>query len=136
MGQLLIPVVLFFYNWKKSEVVKEFTYLVTKKGISNRSVSSRILLTLKAMFSTLNKCEAVNLPIDLVLDLFTKMVAPCMMYGGEIWGFKNVQCLEKVQLKYLKYALKLKSSTSTNMLYGETGFLPIEFYAKVKMITY
>ena len=129
----------FFYNGKKLEVVEEFTYLgvnFTKKGISNKSVSARILPTQKAMFSTLNKCKAANLPIDLTLDLFTKMVAPCMMYGGEIWGFKNVQCLEKVQLKYLKYALKLKSSTSTNMLYGETGFLPIEFYAKVKMITY
>ena len=57
-----------------------------------------------------------------------------MMYGGEIWCFNNV--LERLQLKYFKHALKLKSSTSTNMLYGETGFLPIEFYAKVKMITY
>ena len=96
----------FFYNWKKSEVVKELTYLVTKKGISIRSVSSRILLTLKAMFSTLNKCEAVNLPIDLVLDLFTKIVAPCMMYGGEIWGFKNAHCLKKSAVKIFEICIK------------------------------
>ena len=64
----------FFYNGKKLEVVEEFTYLgvnFTKKGISNKSVSARILPTQKAMFSTLNKRKAANLPIDLKLDLFT-----------------------------------------------------------------
>jgi hypothetical protein len=39
------------------------------------------------------------------------MVKPILLYGSEIWGFsKNIQGLEKVQLRFCKLLLKLKTS--------------------------
>ena len=57
------------------------------------------------MFATLSNCKASNIPIDLVLEIFDKIVMPCMLYGGEVFGFKNIAVLERLQLKYAKYAL-------------------------------
>jgi hypothetical protein len=40
------------------------------------------------------------------------MEKPILLYGSEIWGFsKNIQCLEKVQLRFCQLSLKLKTST-------------------------
>ena len=58
------------------------------------------------IFSTLSMCRANDLPIDLTLDLFHKIVAPCTLYGAEIYGHKNCNKLEVLQHKYLRYALK------------------------------
>ena len=129
----------FFYNGKELEIVNEFTYLgvkFTKNGIGKESVTSRVVPAQKAMFATLSNCKSNNLPIDIVLDLFDKIVMPCMLYGGEIFGFKNLDSLETLQLKYAKYALKLKNSTTTCMVYGETGYWPVQYYARIKMINF
>ena len=130
---------IFFYNNQKLENVKDFVYLgvtLTTNGISQKSVEARVLPTHKAIFSTLSMCRANELPIDLTLDLFHKIVAPCTLYGAEIYGFKNCNKLEVLQNKYLRYALKLKNSTPRLMLLGETGLLPLEFYIKIKMMSF
>jgi hypothetical protein len=58
------------------------------------------------------------------------------LYGSEIWGFsKNIQCLEKVQLRFCKLLLKLKTSTPSYMIYGELGLFPIEIDVKLRMIS-
>ena len=129
----------FYYNGKELEIVEEFTYLgvkFTNKGISKETVLARIIPSQKSMFATLSNCKASNIPIDLVIELFDKIVMPCMLYGGEVFGFKNIAVLERLQLKYAKYALNLKSSTPTCMIYGETGYLPVEYYVKIKMINF
>ena len=119
--------------------MKDFVYLgvtLTTNGISQKSVEARVLPTHKAIFSTLSMCRANDLPIDLTLDLFQKIVAPCTLYGAEIYGHKNCNKLEVLQHKYIRYALKLKNSTSRLMLLGETGFLPLEFYIKVRLMSF
>ena len=127
----------FSYNGQNLEIVKDFVYLgvtLTTNGISQKSVQARIPPTHRAIFSTLSMCRANELPIDLTLELFQKIVAPCTLYGAEIYGFRNCGQLETLQHKYLKYALKLKNATSTHMLLGETGFFPLEYYIKIKML--
>ena len=129
----------FLYNEKQLEIVDTFVYLgvtLTRNGIDNKSVEARIAPTNRAIFSTLSMCRANDLPIDLTLDMFHKIIAPCTLYGAEIFGFKNVSKLETLQLKYIKYSLKLKNGTPTCMVYGETGFLPFEYYVKVRMISF
>ena len=129
----------FFYNNKKLECVEEFTYLgivFTKKGITNKTVMSRETASKKAMFSFLGRCKKNHLPIDVQLEVFNKTVVPCMLYGGEIWGYNSTECLEIVQKKFLKYSLKLKNNTSTAVLYCETGYLSIETELKIKTITF
>ena len=59
-----------------------------------------------------------------------------MLYGSELWGYNNTECLEVVQRKFLKYALKLKTGTSTAFLYCETGYLAIETEIKIKIVSF
>ena len=129
----------FIYNGKKLETVDEFIYLgicFTKKGLTNKTVACRETASKKAMFSFLNRCKQNHIPIDVQLEVFNRTVVPCMMYGGEVWGYNNIECLEIIQRKFLKYSLKLKSSTPTAMIYCETGYLSIETELKIKIITY
>ena len=55
----------------------------------------------------------------MVLDL------KILSYGIEIWGFGNLDILERVQLKFYKYIFNLKTSTPSAMIYGEFGILPL-----------
>ena len=127
----------FFYNDKELEVVKNFTYLginFNTRGITAGAINDRLVSAEKAMFGTLINCKQNKLPIDISLEMFEKTVLPCALYGAEIFGFNNLAKIEKLQLKYIKYSLKLKKSTPTVLVYGETGMLPIEYYVKCRMI--
>ena len=57
-----------------------------------------------------------------------------MLYGCEVWGFKKVEILEKLQLQYCKILLNMKKCTPNVMVLGELGRLPIEFYVKCRML--
>ena len=84
------------------------------------------------MYEILKLGRKHNLSIKCLLSLFDKMVKPILLYGCEIWGFRNNDVLEKVQLKFCRMILNLKTSTPNNMIYGELGRYPIEisFWAK------
>ena len=90
----------------------------------------------KAMFSLLKKIRTFNLPLDLQLELFDKMIKPILLYGAEVWGFGNCDVIERIHLKYLKYILKLKKSTPSHMIYGELGILPITLEIRHRVLTY
>ena len=79
----------------------------------------------------MNKIRRYNLPTDMQLDLFDKIIIPIILYGCEAWGFSNLKILETLHLKYCKIVLKLKSTTPDIMVYGETGRFKIEYYAKI-----
>ena len=60
-------------------------------------------------------------------SVIENIVKPILLYGSEIWGFsKNIDCLEKIQLRFCKLLLNLKSPRSNYMIYGELGRFPIE----------
>ena len=54
----------------------------------------------KAMFSLLRKVKQLSLPLDLIVEMFYKMIKPVLLYGSEVWGFGNCENGEKVQLRY------------------------------------
>ena len=89
------------------------------------------------MYEVLKRGRIHNLAIECQLELFNKMVKPILLYGSEVWGFcKNIQCIERVQLRFCKLLLKLKSSTPNYMIYGELGIFPIQLDIKLKMIAF
>ena len=57
--------------------------------------------TQKVMFSVLKSSRELELPIDLQLELFDSLVLPILLYGCEIWGFENIEILEKLDLFFL-----------------------------------
>ena len=121
------------------EVVSNFLYLGIKLNYNNRmSVAQKDLYdrASRATFSLLRRCNRLDLPTDIILDLFEKTIIPIMTYGCELWGFENCEILQKLQLKYYKIILKLRVSTPSLMVYGETGKYPLCVIVKTRVLTY
>lgn len=90
----------------------------------------------RAMFALLKKCNILNLPIDVTLDLFDKTIVPILTYGSEIWGFENFDILQKIQLKFYKTVFKLRVSTPNMLVFGETGHFPLWTHVKVRILSF
>ena len=107
---------------------KNNSFFTTKKHIAEQGT--------KAAYSLLAKARNLHLPIDLQLELFEKLVKPILLYGCEIWGFGNIDVLERVQLNFIKRVLKVKRSTPNYIVYGETGIYPLKIEIESRVISY
>ena len=54
-----------------------------------------------------------------------------MLYGCEVLGFKK---LEKLHIKFCKMILKVNKSTTTAMVLGDLGRLPIEYNVNSRLL--
>ena len=115
------------FNFRNSsiDVTDNFTYLdivfnyngrfgKAKKHVLNKA--SRAMFSLKKNLSTV-----LNLPDDIQLDLFDKLVTPILLYGSEIWSYENNDVIEKLHLRYCRYILNVNKSPTSSMLYGQSG---------------
>ena len=129
----------FKFNASTIEIVDAYKYLgiyFAKNGSFTLAKKSIAEQANKALFSLLRKARNLDLPYDIQLDLFNKMIKPILLYGSEIWGTGNCDILERVQLKFLKYTFKLKKSTPSHMVYGELGIMPISTDIKSRVISF
>ena len=88
------------------------------------------------MFSLLHKARTLALPIDTQLQLFHTLVTPVLTYGVELWRIEDCTVIERLQLKFCKYILSLNKCTYTNMVYGETGEIPLSLCVKCRIVKY
>lgn len=72
--------------------------------------------------------------------MFDTLVKSMIMYGAEIWGFKEYEKLERLQRKYMKWTLILEGNTPNYLLMEEkrrdeivieAGARAIEFGEKI-----
>ena len=87
------------------------------------------------MHGVIRKIRQFNLPIDCQLDLFDKIVIPVLLHRCEICGYENQELIERIHLKFLKFILGLKS-TSSYMVYGDTGQFPLYVIIYIRMVSY
>ena len=121
------------------EVVQEYKYLgviFNYNGKFGKSVNYQVQKASRAMFALLRKQNELGLDISTMFFLFDTCVLPIALYGCEVWGFDNLSAIEKLHLKFCKIILKLKSSTSNAMIYGETGRLPIKCTVLQRMVCF
>ena len=64
------------------------------------------------------------------------MIRPILLYGCEIWGYGNLEAIERVQLKLLKQILNLKKTTPSFMVYGEVGAYPLFIDIQTRIISF
>ena len=88
------------------------------------------------MYDILRQGRLHKLSISTQYDLFDKIVKPILLYGCEVWGFTNVELIERVHLRFCKLLLNLKKSTPNYMVYGELGAYPMNIYIKHRMVNY
>ena len=125
----------FTFNGSVLEVVSNFSYLGVVFNFNGKfSCCKRQLYNQaqKTMYAVLRKCRKMDLPIDIQLELFHRTVIPILMYGAEVWGYKDNGVIEKLHLMFLRLALNVNSSTPRCMLYGEVGTSPPTMYYRPK----
>ena len=129
----------FLYNNSELEITNAYRYLgiyLARSGSFNQAKKHISGQANKALFSLLRKIRNLNPPYDFQFDLFNKTVKPILLYGSEIWGFGNIDVIERIQLKFLKYIFNFKKSTPSFMIYGELGIMPIYIDIEIRVISY
>lgn len=71
------------------------------------------------MYGVIRKIRHFNLPFDCQLDLFEKVVMPVLLYGCEVWGYKNIEIIERIHLKFLKHILNFKKNVLHHIWFME-----------------
>jgi hypothetical protein len=82
----------FFYKTDKLEVVSDYKYLgiyFSRSGSFQKAKQEITKQATKAMYSLIKKSKNLYLPIDLQIDLFSKLIKPILLYGCEIWGLRK-----------------------------------------------
>ena len=129
----------FTFEQNEVEIVDVYKYLGIYLGRSGSFVAAKKHIAEqanKALFSLLKKIRSLNLPYDIQIDMFNKMIKPILLYGCEIWGMGNFDVLERIQLKFYKYIFNLKKSTPSYMIYGELGATPLYIEIQSRIISF
>ena len=116
------------YKYSGIFLTRRGSYLSTKKYIADQANH--------ALFSLLRKTRTLDLFIDLEIELFNKTFKPILLYGSEIWGFGNLEVIERVQLKFFKQILNMKKPTPSYMIYGEIRAFPLYLDIYSRMISF
>ena len=90
----------------------------------------------RAMFELLKKGRSLFLDTDVMLKMFDCTVLPILLYGSEVWGYSNIELIERLHLKFCKILLVVKKSTANVMVYGELGRVPISVHIKSRILNY
>ena len=112
---------MFKINTEMIEVVDEFVYLGTPfscNGSFKKAIKKQISQARCATYSLIAKAHQLFLPIDIVIQLYDQLVLPILLYGSEIWGFRDLAAIEMKYRTFLRGIIKLNKSTTNRMLYG------------------
>lgn len=138
-GARKIPNVDFKLDNEIIEIVDKYKYLGVFFSQSGSFLNARkhiVQQAKKAMILLFTRINNLDIPLDLQLKLFDHTVLPILTYASEIWGYENLDMIEKVHNDFLRKITLAKKSTPLYMLYGELGRFPLELIIKSRMIGY
>ena len=121
------------------ELVDQYKYLGTLFNKSGSFIHAKKYASeqaRKAMYLLFMRANNLDLPIDLQLKLFDNTVLPILTYSSEIYGYSNIEIIERVQTEFLRKITRSRKSTPKYMLFAELGRHPIQIDVKVRMINY
>lgn len=121
------------------ETCSQYCYLgvvFNFNGKFTKAILERITPARKAMFGLNAKALSLQLPPDIHIDLFEKMVTPIFLYGCEVWGYGNIEPLEVFYRKFIKRVLGLNKSTPNCIVYGEVGKRPLVNQIYLRMLAF
>ena len=92
--------------------------------------------SLKAMNALLSITKRMQVPVDVIFNLFDSFVLSISNYGCEVWGFSTAENIERVHRKFCKYLINVKMSTNNLSLAAEFGRFPLFIARQVRIIKY
>ncbi len=91
----------------------------------------------RALGSVMNKFRSLkNMGFETYKKLYEKCVIPVLEYASEIWGYKQFESCEKVQMKALRYFYGVHRFAPKYALYGDSGWLPTIYNRKLNMVRF
>lgn len=100
------------------------------------ATSTLVGKALRSMNSLLNITNKIDVPINILLNLFDSYVLSILNYGCEIWGMSKAENIERVHRKFCKWILNVKMSTNSLALYSELGRFPLYIERYIRAIKY
>ena len=64
------------------------------------------------MYAVIKQCIQNNWSVDCQIDMFDSIVKPTLLYGSEVWGYSNLDIIERLHLKYCKYNIECPENNS------------------------
>ncbi|KOC71279.1 hypothetical protein WH47_02363 [Habropoda laboriosa] len=114
------------WRWKSKTVeeVKEFNYLGVRFQ-RNGNMAGHIKERIKKANVTLNQVWGIGerkfkTDFRMRMYLFDMLVLGVLMYGVELWGFKERAEIEKIQVRYIKWTLGLDIRTPGYLVLEES----------------
>ena len=129
----------FMYGNKLVEVVDDYTYLgviFNYDGSFKKAIDKQIAQATKSMYALLQKVKILKLPIDITCQLYNACVIPVLLYGSEIWGFSDLDKVEKFHRNFYRIVLKTHKFTPNCMLYGEADSVDMITLINQRMINF
>ena len=121
------------------EIVDHYKYLgiyFSKSGsflYARKHIAEQARKALHLLYMRINN---LHLPVDLQLKLFVNTVLPILTYGCEVFGYENLEMLERIHTSFLRKITKTRKSTPLYALYAELGRYPIQLTVKCRMISF
>ena len=119
--------------------VDDYVYLGVKVNYNtklNKAVRKQYEQGLKAMYALLSKGRRMQLPVDIMLNIFDHVVLPILLYGSEVWGHANNPLVEKLHLMFCRNILRVNKYTPKCMIYGELGRYPLSLNVNQRLLSY
>ena len=129
----------FKYGNNVLEVVESYTYLglnLSCNGKLKLAIETLSNQATRAIFGIKKLYNYNNLDVYSKLKLFESIVVPILCYGCEVWGFDNVNDIEKIQIRFYKNILGLNRNTSNISVFGELGRYPLNIIIKERILKY
>ena len=74
------------------------------------------------MFSLITKSRRLDVPIDIILDLFDKLILPILIYGSEVWGHSNLK-QPIIEKRMILFWLRLTQDKPQRLIYNVNSFI-------------
>jgi hypothetical protein len=144
------------YRGQSWPQVDTYTYLGLELGSTQgvlHGVKALERAGRRAAMAALSRCRQLHIDdLDTAMRLFNNQVLPCLLYGAEVWlpfimhehghgMLRNPIAavkhgMEKVQLLFIKRALRSRQNTTSWVVLAEAGRLPVFMYGMRRVCRY
>ena len=124
------------------EETKYLGDMFNAKGNNEALIKDRTAKAIRCLVGCFSECHAVTMgckAINSLLLLYKTVYLPTIIFNCEAWDSitkSEWEKLQVLQMKFLKRALQVPTSTPNALVLLELGLLPIEFEIKSRQLTF